>query len=66
MKSIGKMNKLYSKGDLALKNAIENVFVYSLDSLTFCSEPRYKDLIFAKMSPGLQNNYLRQVYKSRI
>lgn len=66
MKSITKMNLLYSKGDQALKNAIENIFVYSLDSLTFCCEPSYKDLIFAKMSPTLQNNYLRQVYKSGI
>lgn len=66
MKSIAKMNKLYNKGDQALKNAIENIFIYSLDSLTFCCEPAYKELIFAKMSPGLQNNYLRQVYKSGI
>lgn len=66
MKSITKMNLLYSKGDQALKNAIENIFVYSLDSLTFCCEPSYKNLIFAKMSPSLQNNYLRQVYKSGI
>lgn len=66
MKSIAKMNLLYNKGDQALKNAIENIFVYSLDSLTFCCEPSYKDLIFAKMSPTLQNNYLRQVYKSGI
>ncbi|MBD3904060.1 hypothetical protein NAL32_05575 [Chryseobacterium sp. Ch-15] len=66
MKSITKMNLLYNKGDQALKNAIENIFIYSLDSLTFCCEPGYKDLIFAKMSPSLQNNYLRQVYKSGI
>lgn len=66
MRSIAKMNLLYSKGDQALKNAIENIFVYSLDSLTFCCEPSYKDLIFAKMSPTLQNNYLRQVYRSGI
>lgn len=66
MKSIIKMNLLYSKGDQALKNAIENIFVYSLDSLTFCCEPSYKNLIFEKMSPTLQNNYLRQVYKSGI
>ena len=66
LKSITKMNQLYNKGDQALKNAIENIFIYSLDSLTFCCEPSYKDLIFSKMSPSLQNNYLRQVYKSGI
>ncbi|HEX7869622.1 MAG TPA: hypothetical protein VF455_05850 [Chryseobacterium sp.] len=66
IKSIQKMNTLYSKGDQALKNAIENVFVYSLDSFTFCCEPAYKKMIFDKMSLSLQNNYLHQVYKSGI
>lgn len=66
IKSILKMNKLYSKGDAALKNAIENIFVYSLDSFTFCSEPTYKKMIFSKMSTRLQENYFHQVYKSGI
>ncbi|MCY0978204.1 hypothetical protein PGH12_02285 [Chryseobacterium wangxinyae] len=66
IKSILKMNMLYSEGDLSLKNAIENIFVYSLDSFTFCCEPTYKKLIFSKMSPHLQENYFQQVYKSGI
>ena len=66
VKSIRKMNKLYSTGDAALKNAIENIFVYSLDSFTFCCEPTYKKMIFSKMSTRLQENYFHQVYKSGI
>lgn len=65
-KSILKMNKFYSKGDAALKNAIENIFVYSLDSFTFCCEPTYKKMIFNRMSTDLQENYFHQVYKSGI
>ena len=65
-KCIRKMNKLYSKGDQKLQGAIENVFVYSIDSFTFCCEPAYKKMIFDKMSVSLQNNYLHQVYKSGI
>lgn len=65
-KCIQKMNKLYNKGDQKLKGAIENIFVYSIDSFTFCCEPAYKKMIFDKMSVSLQNNYLHQVYKSGI
>lgn len=66
MKCLRKMNRLYSKGDQKLKNAIENTFIYSLDSFTFCCEPAYKKMIFSRMSLSLQNNYLHQVYKSGI
>jgi hypothetical protein len=65
-KCLRKMNRLYSKGDQKLKNAIENTFIYSLDSFTFCCEPAYKKMIFNRMSLSLQNNYLHQVYKSGI
>ncbi|WP_028122546.1 DUF7674 family protein [Epilithonimonas tenax] len=62
--SFEKMNELYQKGDQALKNAVENVFVYSLDSLTFSCNHTYKNLIFSKMPTGLYQAYLRQIYKS--
>jgi len=66
MRSILKMNSFYSKGDAALKNAIENIFIYSLDSFMFCCEPTFKKMIFDRLSPPLQENYLHQVYKSGI
>ena len=48
--SFEKMNELYQKGDQALKNAVENVFVYSLDSLTFSCNHTYKNLIFSRVN----------------
>jgi len=59
-----KMNEIYGKGDQALKNAIESIFIYSLDSLTFTCNKTYKNLIFRKIPVDLQRAYLRQVYKS--
>ena len=64
LRSLDKMNELYQRGDSALKNAVENVFVYSLDSLTFSCKPSYKDLIFSRIPTGLHQIYLSQVYKS--
>lgn len=64
IRSFDKMNDLYQKGDQALKNAVENVFVYSLDSLTFSCDNNYKNLIFSKMPTSLHQVYLRQIYKS--
>lgn len=66
VKSLKKMNELYQKGDAALKNAIESVFVYSLDSLTFGCDNAYKNLIFKKIPTKLHQAYLYQVYKSGI
>jgi hypothetical protein len=59
-----KMNEIYAKGDQTLKNAVESIFVYSLDSLTFTCNKTYKNLIFKKIPADLQKAYLRQVYKS--
>lgn len=64
IRSFDKMNELYQKGDQALKNAVENVFIYSLDSLTFSCEKTYKNLIFSKIPTSLHQLYLRQIYKS--
>lgn len=63
---LNKMSELYKKGDQALKNAIESVFIYSLDSLTFTCDKAYKNLIFDKIPLPLKNAYLHQVYKSGI
>jgi len=61
---LNKMNEIYRKGDQTLKNAVESIFIYSLDSLTFSCDRAYKNLIFEKIPLGLQKAYLRQVYKS--
>lgn len=61
---LNKMNEIYRKGDQNLKNAVESVFIYSLDSLLFHCDNAYRNLIFEKTPDGLQKAYLRQVYKS--
>lgn len=64
LKCLNKMNEIYRKGDQTLKNAVESIFIYSLDRITFNCDSAYKNLIFEKIPSGLQRAYLRQVYKS--
>lgn len=59
-----KMNDLYLKGDQALRNAVETVFVFSLDSLTFCCDKNYRQIIFNQLPTELHNAYVHQVYTS--
>lgn len=66
IRCLDKMNYIYKTGDLALKNAVESVFIYSLDSLTFSCNKHYKNLILDKIPFELQRVYLHQVYKSGI
>jgi len=66
VKSLHTMNDLYQKGDKSLKNAVDNIFLYSLDSLTFSCNQNYRNLIFTNIPTGLQQAYLHQVYKSGI
>ncbi|SHK64753.1 hypothetical protein SAMN05444371_3157 [Epilithonimonas mollis] len=61
---LNKMNEIYRKGDHTLKNAVESIFIYSLDSMIFSCDQVYKNLIFEKIPVGLQKAYFRQVYKS--
>lgn len=61
---LNKMNEIYRKGDQSMKNAVESVFIYSLDRITFNCDNVYKNLIFKKIPLALQKAYLRQVYKS--
>jgi len=61
-KSLHKMDKIYTDGDTALKNAVEGVFIFSLDNCTvFCPE-EYRKVIFSHISKGLQQTYSRQIY----
>jgi len=61
---LNKMNEIYRKGDQTLKNAVESIFIYSLDRLIFSCDKVYRNLIFEKIPSGLQRAYFRQVYKS--
>lgn len=62
-KSLEKMDHIYKKGDITLKNAVENIFIYSLDYLTASCNIEYRRVIFCNISPELQKIYFRQIYK---
>lgn len=65
-RSLQKMDKIYKDGDMTLKNAIENTFVYSLDNFTaFCSKD-YRIMIFSHISSDLKSSYSRQIYSHGI
>ncbi|MDP9960276.1 DUF7674 family protein [Chryseobacterium lathyri] len=65
-KSLQKMDKIYTNGDTALKNAVEGIFIYSLDNFTsFCSG-EYRKVIFSHISKELQQTYSKQIYNHGI
>ncbi len=56
----------YSKGDTVVKNAIENVFVFSLDSILFSCSSTERKKILSQIPTGLYKAYLKQIYSSGI
>jgi len=59
-------DKLYIKGNSLVKNAVENVFVYSFSGLrSACGLTEWK-LIQAKMPVALHSLYVKQIYRSGI
>lgn len=61
-KCLSKMDKIYTDGDIALKNAVEGVFIYSLDNFTAFCTGEYRKVIFSHLSKELQQSYSRQIY----
>lgn len=61
-KSLYKMGRIYTDGDIALKNAIEGVFIYSLDNVTAFCTGEYRKIIFSHLSKELQQSHCRQIY----
>jgi len=66
IRSVEKMNEIYTNGDHELRNAVETVFVYALDLLTLHCEHTWKNLVFNTITLELRKVYLQQVYKSAI
>ncbi|MFA6060333.1 MAG: hypothetical protein WC756_19185 [Taibaiella sp.] len=57
-------DKIYDKGNAMVKNAVENVFVYSFSGLrTGCDQLEWK-LVQAKMPMTLYSLYVKQIYRS--
>lgn len=65
-KSLQEMNRIYSNGDIALKNAVENIFIYSLDNFTAFCQPEYRKVIFSHISEDIRQSYSRQIYNHGI
>lgn len=60
------MDKIYDKGDVLLKHAVENVFVYSFDTVMSTCDRTERKMIMGIMPMGLYTAYINQIYKSGI
>jgi hypothetical protein len=66
VKCMNVVDKIYNKGNTIVKNAVENVFIYSFSSIRTCCNKAEWSLIQAKMPMTLYSIYVRQIYKSGI
>lgn len=60
------VDKIYNKGNAIVKNAVENVFIYSFSGIRVCCNKAEWTVIQAKMPMTLYSVYVRQIYKSGI
>ncbi|RQO29871.1 hypothetical protein DBR32_14940 [Taibaiella sp. KBW10] len=60
------IDRIYAKGDLLVRNAIENIFIFSLDHIVASCNSRDKDRLLAKIPLKLHTAYVNQVYRSGI
>lgn len=58
------IGRIYEKGDAAVKNAVEAVFIFSLDLITTSCSAAERNKIMSKMPVQVFTAYYRQVYKS--
>ncbi len=57
-------DKLYNKGNTIVKNAVENVFVYSFSGLRGCCDQWEWKSVQSKMPMTLYSLYVKQIYRS--
>ncbi len=57
-------DKIYDKGNMMVKNAVENVFVYSFSGLRTCCDRWEWRTVQAKMPMTLYSLYVKQIYRS--
>ncbi len=60
------VGRCYSQGDTTVKNAIENVFVFSLDNILFSYNYMERKKVLRSIPTGLYTAYLKQVYASGV
>lgn len=65
-KSFALAGKIYDHGNAVVKNAVENVFVYSFSSMMNRCEDRELKLVHAMIPLSLYSVYVKQILKSGI
>lgn len=58
------LDRMYTNGDIMIKRAIENVFIFSLDSIVSSCTSIERNHVFNKIPVSLYTVYNKQVYKS--
>ncbi len=58
------IGRIYDKGDALVKNAVEAVFIFSLDLITTSCSTAERNQIMSKLPIQVFTAYYRQVYKS--
>lgn len=60
-KCFGLAEKLYDRGNSIVKNAVDNVFVYSLSNL-LCRYPQQKKYLLSILPMGIYTLYIHQLH----
>lgn len=64
-KCMNLVNKLYEKGNTLVRNAVENIFIFSFSSLmTHCNAVEWR-IVQTYMPSDLYTIYVRQILKSK-
>lgn len=65
-KCLNLMETIYNRGNTILKTAVENIFVFSIDTVIASCDDSEKRRIMSEMPIGLYTAYVNQIYKSGI
>lgn len=60
------IGRIYDKGDAIVKNAVETVFIFSLDLITDSCSAAERNQVMSKMPIQVFTAYYRQVYKTAL
>ncbi len=60
------VDRIYTRGARTIRNAIENIFIFSLDNILYPCSTAERYRAFRKVPLTLYTGYVNQVYKSGI
>lgn len=63
-KALHLMEYIHEKGEWRLKNAVENIFVFSLDSILAACPLSRRGMVAGKIPIGIYTAYINQLYRS--